>query len=214
MVGHICRFNPRYACAKREIEEGRIGDIVSIYARRNLSAGITDEILNKIGPIIGDGVHDTDLMLWYTGQKIKTAYAQTTDIRGRKYPDIGWTMYRFENGATGVCENNWAMNGNLPMWLDERMVVHGTKGSISIKDTAPNYSIVDGDGLTFPDATYWPEYHGMRRGALRDEWHYFTECVVNDTEQNIILAEESMAAVKACLAAEESARSGQIVTVN
>ena len=27
MVGHICRFNPRYAAAKREIEAGNIGHI-------------------------------------------------------------------------------------------------------------------------------------------------------------------------------------------
>ena len=36
MTGHICRFNPRYAAAKGEIEAGKIGKIVSMYARRNL----------------------------------------------------------------------------------------------------------------------------------------------------------------------------------
>lgn len=30
IVGHICRFNPRYAMAKKEISEGAIGKIVSI----------------------------------------------------------------------------------------------------------------------------------------------------------------------------------------
>ena len=34
MTGHICRFNPRYAAAKREIESGKIGRIVSAYARK------------------------------------------------------------------------------------------------------------------------------------------------------------------------------------
>ena len=34
MVGHICRFNPRYAVVKQEIVDGRI---VSVFARRNLS---------------------------------------------------------------------------------------------------------------------------------------------------------------------------------
>src|SRR5207248_8215941 len=32
MVGHICRFNPRYAAAKAAIDEGRVGKIVSMYA--------------------------------------------------------------------------------------------------------------------------------------------------------------------------------------
>ena len=37
MVGHICRFDPRVALAKQAIDEGRIGKIVYMYARRNLS---------------------------------------------------------------------------------------------------------------------------------------------------------------------------------
>ena len=41
MVGHICRFNPRYAAAHREIAAGRIGRIVSLYARRNIPASAT-----------------------------------------------------------------------------------------------------------------------------------------------------------------------------
>ena len=63
MVGHICRFNPRYATAKREIDAGAIGKIVSMYARRNIPASVSKTVLTKIGPIMGDGVHDTDLML-------------------------------------------------------------------------------------------------------------------------------------------------------
>src|SRR5262249_34885088 len=81
MVGHICRFNPRYAAAKAAVAEGRVGQVVSLYARRNIPARVTTEILNQIGPIAGDGVHDTDLMLWYTGAKVVSAYAQAVDLR-------------------------------------------------------------------------------------------------------------------------------------
>ena len=82
MVGHIVRFNPRYAAAKREIEAGKIGKIVSIYARRNVPVSIGAAVLPKIGPIIGDGVHDTDIMLWYTGAEIVSAYAQSLNVHG------------------------------------------------------------------------------------------------------------------------------------
>ncbi|MHC4404525.1 MAG: Gfo/Idh/MocA family protein, partial [Planctomycetota bacterium] len=40
MVGHICRFDPRVALAKQAIDEGRIGKIISMHARRNLSQTI------------------------------------------------------------------------------------------------------------------------------------------------------------------------------
>ena len=38
MVGHICRFNPRYAAAKQEIDAGKIGTIISMYVGRSLGA--------------------------------------------------------------------------------------------------------------------------------------------------------------------------------
>ncbi|MGQ9731778.1 MAG: Gfo/Idh/MocA family protein, partial [Candidatus Zipacnadales bacterium] len=181
MVGHICRFNPRYAAAKREIASGAIGKVVSAYARRNIPGWVTTEILNKIGPIIGDGVHDMDLILWYTGAKVVSAYAQTVDVRGKKYPDIGWSMFRLDSGATVVLENVWMLPDKTAFQIDERMEIIGTKGSVHIQETHPNFSVCTPKGFVSPDTTYWPELHGIRAGALREELMYFVTCIANHT---------------------------------
>lgn len=211
MVGHICRFNPRYAAAKAEIEAGKIGRIVSMYARRNLPRWVTEDILDKIGPIIGDGVHDTDLMLWYSGAKVISAYAQSVNVRGKKNPDLGWTMFKFDNGATGVLEDVWYLPNETAFQIDERMEIIGTEGSIHIHDTFPNYSVCTAEGWKSPDTTYWPELHGRRSGALRDELAYFINCVFEGRPPSVITPEASMAAVVACLAAEQSAVTGEVV---
>jgi UDP-N-acetylglucosamine 3-dehydrogenase len=213
MVGHICRFNPRYAAAKKEIEAGKIGKIVSMYARRNLPRWVTEDILDKIGPIIGDGVHDTDLMLWFSGANITSAYAQTVNERGKKNPDLGWTMFKFDSGATGVLEDVWYLPNTTPFQIDERMEIIGTEGSIQIHDTFPNYAVVDKDGMRAPDTTYWPTLHGRLSGALREELAYFANCVATGQKPTVIDPEESMAAVVACLAAEKSAATGKVVKV-
>src|SRR5688572_2228896 len=213
MVGHICRFNPRYAAAKQEIAAGKIGKIISLYARRNLPAAVGAQVLPKIGPIIGDGVHDTDLMLWYTGGKIVSAYAQTHSVRGLRNPDLGWTMYRFDSGAIGVLEDNWCLPDTTPFQIDERMEINGTEGSIHIHDTHPNFSICDKTGWHSPDTTYWPSIHGVRAGALREELAYFIRCVADGQRPTVITPEESREAVRACLAAEESAATGRVVTL-
>jgi UDP-N-acetylglucosamine 3-dehydrogenase len=213
MVGHICRFNPRYAAAKQEIAAGKIGKIVSMYARRNLPKMVGEQVLPKIGPIIGDGVHDTDLMLWFSGAKVETAFAQTVNIRGFANPDLGWTMYRFDSGAIGVLEDNWCLPNTTAFQIDERMEIIGTVGAIHIHETHPNFSICDATGWHSPDTTYWPLLHGVRSGALREELAYFANCVGLGRRPEVITAEESRAAVQACLAAEESARTGQIVRV-
>jgi len=214
MVGHIVRFNPRYAAAKREIAAGKIGKIVSIYARRNVPVSVGAQVLPKVGPIIGDGVHDTDIMLWFTGARITSAYAQTLNVFGHKYPDIGWTMYRFDSGAIGVCENVWCMPDKNGYFPDERMEVIGTDGGIHIQETYPSLSVITRQEVYTPDPTYWPELRpGVRGGALAEELKYFVDGIAANTPPTIGTPEESTAAVQACLAAEASAASGQVVSV-
>ena len=212
-IGHICRFNPRYRMAKQAVDAGRIGKIVALSSRRNIPAAWTPEILNKIGPIVGDAIHDTDLMLWFTGDTIVSAYAQTVSVRNLKFPDIGQTMYRFKGGATATLETVWCMPEKTPFDIDERMSIVGTEGIIHIQDTFPNLGIVDGSRLHSPDTTYWPMFDGERGGALRDELSYFTNCALKSETPTIGTPEDAAAALEATIAAEESARTGHVIKI-
>jgi UDP-N-acetylglucosamine 3-dehydrogenase len=213
-IGHICRFNPRYRMAKQAIDEGRIGKIVALSSRRNIPAAWTPEILNKIGPIVGDAIHDTDLMLWFTGDRVVSAYAQTVSVRNLKFPDIGQTMYRFKGGATATLETVWCMPEKTPFDIDERMSIIGTEGIIHVQDTFPNLGIVSSDKLHSPDTTYWPMFEGVRGGALREEFAYFANCALKGKAPAIGRPEDAAAALEATLAAEESARTGNVVRIN
>lgn len=212
-IGHVVRFNPRFRMAKQAIDAGKIGKIVALNSRRNIPAAWTPEILNKIGPIVGDAIHDTDIMLWLTGDRIVSAYAQTVDVRGLKHPDIGQTMFRFAGGATAMLETVWSMPDKTPFDIDERMSIIGTEGIIHIQDTFPNLAIVDSEKLHSPDTTYWPMFDGVRGGALRDEFDYFTRTALSGKQPEIGRPEDAAAALEACLAAEESARSGNVIRI-
>lgn len=212
-IGHICRFNPRYRMAKQAVQEGRIGKIASMSSRRNIPAAWTPEILGKIGPIVGDAVHDTDLMIWLTGERVVRAYAQTVSVRGLKHPDIGQTMYRFSGGATATLETVWCMPEKTPFDIDERFTIIGTEGLIHVQDTFPNLAIVDSVKLHSPDTTYWPMFEGIRGGALRDEFAYFARSALSGKRPEIGRSEDAVAALEATLAAEESARVGHAVDI-
>jgi UDP-N-acetylglucosamine 3-dehydrogenase len=213
-IGHICRFNPRYRMAKQAIDAGKIGKIVALSSRRNIPAAWTPEILNKIGPIVGDAIHDTDIMLWFTGDRVASAYAQTVSVRNLKFPDIGQTMYRFKGGATATLETVWCMPEKTPFDIDERMSIIGTEGIIHVQDTFPNLGIVSADKLHSPDTTYWPMFDGVRGGALRDEFAYFANCALKGVAPAIGRPEDAAAALEATLAAEESARTGNVVRLS
>ncbi len=212
-IGHICRFNPRYRMAKQQIDAGQIGKIVALASRRNIPAAWTPEILNKIGPIVGDAIHDTDLMLWFTGDRVATAYAQTVSVRNLKFPDIGQTMYRFVGGATATLETVWCMPATTPFDIDERLSIIGTEGFIHVQDTFPNLGVAGKQKFHSPDTTYWPEFGGARGGALKAEFDYFVDCIRKGQKPAIGTPEDATAALAATIAAEESARTGQVTKV-
>ena len=211
MVGHICRFDTRVSLAKAAVDEGRIGKIVSMHAARNLPAHISAEVLDKISPLMGDGIHDTDLMLWLAGSAIKTVYAQNVRVRDFKHPDIGWAMYRFEGGAVGVIETAWYLPENTPFTIDARMEIIGTDGAITIDCGNAGLVINDRERVAKPDTVYWPMLLGRRVGVLRNELAYFVDCVARGKAPDAITPEESRTAVAVMCAAERSAESGDVV---
>lgn len=211
MVGHICRFNPKYAIARERIAAGEIGEIVSMYARRNIPAARSDSILDKIGPLLGDGIHDTDLMLWMSGAKVETAYALTHRKRKRKHPDLGWAMYRFDSGAIGVIENVWFLPEGTPFRIHEQFEIIGTQGAIYIHGADMNLVVQSGKSVDCPDTLYWPEIHGELVGALRTELAHFVSCALAGQQSTVVTPREARDAVAVLAAAEQSAESGKVI---
>jgi len=211
MVGHICRFDPRVALAKQAIDEGRVGKIVSMHARRNLSVTIGRMVLNDISALMGDGIHDGDLMLWFSQAKPVSVYAQEIHPGTNKYPDGGWAMVRLDSGAIAVIESIWHLPESTPYQIDARMEVIGTEGAIYINCGEAGLEVHDGKGNRMPDTFYWPNVFGQRFGILRAELRYFADCVLAGCRPERITPDESRAAVAMLAAAEESSKTGKII---
>jgi predicted dehydrogenase len=165
-------------------------------------------VLDKISPIAGDGVHDTDLMLWLTQSSICSVYAMSRNIHNHKNPDLGWVMYEFKSGAIGVLESIWMLPENTPFKIDARMEIIGTDGAIYVNAGNSGVQINDSNGFSQPDTMYWPEVYGRRLGALYTELSYFINCVRNDLPITVITPTESLAAVEAVMTAEKSCVTG------
>lgn len=212
MVGHVCRFDTVYALAKEEIAAGKLGKILSLHAKRNLAKWITPTHLQKLSALFGDGVHDLDLMLWYTRAKPVSVYAQTLNSRPElPHDDLGWAMFRFDSGAIGVIETIWCLPENAPFAIDARMEIIGTDGAIYIDNSGSHYALLTKDGMQFPQSTYWPKVHGLRRGYLKEEFDYFLKCIAAGKKPTVITPDESRLVVDAILKAEQSAKESRVV---
>jgi UDP-N-acetylglucosamine 3-dehydrogenase len=212
MVGHICRFDTAYALAKEEIRAGKLGKLISMHAKRNLARWITPTHLQKLSALFGDGVHDFDLMLWYSGAAPRSVYAQTMNTRPElPHDDLGWAMFRLDSGAVAVIETIWCLPENVPFAIDARMEIVGTEGAIYIDNSGSHYTVLTKDGWSYPQSTYWPVVHGLRRGYLKEELDYFLKCVVKGEKPAVITPEESKAVVHAIRTAERSARENRVI---
>lgn len=212
MVGHICRFDPRVVMAKEAIEQGRIGQIISMHARRNLSKAIGQMVLDDISALMGDGIHDADLMLWFSQANVKSVYAQEVHPGKNKYPDGGWSIARLDNGAVAVVESVWHLPESTPYTIDARMEIIGTEGALYINCAEAGLAIHDAGGVKMPDTMYWPRPMGHYTGILQEELRYFANCVRAGETPSRITPVESRAAVAWMAAATESAQSGSVIT--
>ena len=211
MVGHICRFDPRVALAREAIEEGRIGRIISMHARRNLSRQIGHTVLDKISALMGDGIHDADLMLWFSQAQPISIYAQEVHPGTHKFADAGWAMFRLDNDAVGVIESVWHLPEKTPYQIDARMEIIGTEGALYINCGEAGLEIHDQDGGQLPDTMYWPHMFKGRFGILRQELRYFADCVSEDRAPEWITPDESRAVVRLMEAAVQSSKTGDVV---
>jgi len=209
MVGHIVRFDPRYALAKQAIDEGKVGEIVQVYGRRN---NIIDSG-RRIGPRTSVayflGVHDLDLMRWFVGSEVLKVHAESAckvlaDIAAE---DSIMALLRYENGAIGCLETCWVMPRGVPCTLDARLEVIGTEGMVRATVGDEGCSIINDHRTTRPDILYGPLLHGEQQGALRTQLAHFADCVLNDRAP-LISPADARAAVEIACAIHESLRSG------
>lgn len=212
MVGHVCRFDARVTLAKEAIDAGRIGRIVSMHARRNLPKAPGHIRLDKISPLIGDGIHDADLMMWFLGgQSPAEVTGRNIKIDQFQYPDLGWAMLHFgKDEAIGVVETVWCLPESVSTGIDAKMEIIGTEGKLSIDCANTGLTITDSEGSKKPDTVYWPMQYGRQIGALEREIGYFADCIRKETAPDVITPLEAARALAVMEKAEQSASEGGV----
>ena len=162
--------------------------------------------------MFGDGIHDLDLILWFTKVKPKTVFAQTINTWPHlPYADVGWAMFRQDNGSIAIIENVWCYPENIPSAIDAKMEIIGDKGVITIDNSGFYYQVITENGVKYPPSTYWPKVHNMRRGFLKEEFDYFLKCIANGENPKVITPQESRDVVYAIKMAEKSAKENKVI---
>ena len=216
LVGHLCRFDPRITLAREAIQAGRIGRVVSMHAKRNLPKAPGSLRLDKISPLMGDGIHDADLMMWMLGQAPQRVYARNVRVHDFQYPDLGWAVLEFGKDpgapdAVGVVETIWCLPETTPTVIDAKMEVIGSEGKMLIDCSHTGLEILDVNGPKQIDTAFWPVQHGQGIGILRYELEHFATCVRENKPSDVINPLEAARVVAVMEAAEQSAATGTVI---
>src|SRR3972149_1756318 len=124
-VGHIERFNPVILKLKELIDEGKLGSIISIMARRT---NIVPNRIRDANVILDIGVHDIDLLNFLLDRRPLTVHAYGGRAVLRKHEDYADILLEYPKDkagfkVTGHIQTNWV----TPVKI-RKINVTGTKG--------------------------------------------------------------------------------------
>jgi predicted dehydrogenase len=217
-IGYSQRFNNKQSLIKRSVEDGTLGDPVSVLVSRHISRSLGAKIGNriKLSPAAMEATHDIDFALWcLEPRRPVRVYSQSANgVRQATVglPDTQMTVITMDDGVVVTV----GAGMNLPpiyknaatTWIE----FIGTEGAVFIDDTHKDILVQTMDrGVEFPLSTMPGEYVGeMYAGPMERETTHFIEAVLFDRP---VMVEPRLArlTMEVYLAADLSAERNQVV---
>ncbi len=216
LVAHVVRFFPEYALAKAQVQAGQVGRPAVVRLMRGSyrpkkPVGNWFLDFDKSGGMMLDlMIHDFDYARWIAGD-VESVYAKSI---GHAHPgaaiDYGLAILKHTGGTLSHVTGAWAYP---PPTFRTGLEIAGDGGLIewSSDSTAPISWLLRRDKAGAPDV-------GLPSSPLAESPYTtqikeFYEALKNDRPARVS-AEDGLAAVQIALAAIESARTGQPITLS
>lgn len=212
-VGHVERFNPAVVLLKRKLDEGAIGRVLQLQARR-LSPFPNRESMH--GVALDLATHDIDVMRYLTGSEIVRVYAEIEQRVHERAEDLLCATLRFEDGATGLLEVNWITPTKV-----RQLTVTGERGMFTVDYLTQELCLYEHP----TSATDWDTLASIRGGGegdmvrfaldrhepLRREWEELVASI-RDARPAVVTARDGAASLSAARAIRQSGTTHAVVT--
>ncbi|MGE4425271.1 MAG: Gfo/Idh/MocA family protein [Solirubrobacteraceae bacterium] len=125
-VGHIERCNPAVVALKEKLEEGQIGRVLQMNARR-LSPFPNRQ--GSQGVALDLSTHDIDVMRFVTSDEVARVHGETASLLGGDpdHEDLLAATLRFDAGTIGTLETNWTSPTKV-----RQLTVLGERGMFTV----------------------------------------------------------------------------------
>lgn len=220
MVDFHNRWSPPLAVARNDIEEGKLGDLISGYLRLNNTFYVPLKMLawSASSSILWFlGSHAVDTLRYLFQDEIVRVYSVSRSgvlrALGLDVPDIYQTILEFKNGPIATIENHWIMPDSSPKLNDFKVNILGSKGMFNM-DLTHNQLIERylANGCDRPDASGDPVIRGRHVGFVHESIKHFVDCVADGKDPEVTL-DDGVRVSKVILAIMESAKMREPVKV-
>ncbi len=195
MPGHIERFNPPVSYLRNLIDQGRLGKVILLIARR---VGRWPERIGDVGVVRDSAIHDIDLARYILKDEAKSVYASIGSMRHKK-EDYAEIMLQFENGGTAFIDANW-----LTPRKTRRLIVTGSDATVQLDYITQELWIEESDKVVEPIIE--------RKEPLTMELEHFAESILND-QPFTVNGIDGLRAVEICEAVLQSGSAGRTMTL-
>ncbi len=213
-VGHVERFNPAVTELKRFLNEGSLGPVYQVQARR---VGPFQRRMRDVGVARDLATHDLDVMRHILGSEVSHLYCQTQSGLRTDHEDALFAVLGFENGVSAQLDVNWLS----PIKVRE-LTVFADSGTLILDYVHQELFLYKDTG----QHSVWANPAGMRvtpgavnklpvpkREPLLAELEAFVEAVTRDEEPQLT-CEDAIVALYLAERLLESGATGQALTVS
>ena len=218
MTGQVCRYAPAFKLAKKLLNEGRIGELVSLeceYAHDytkypGFNNWRKDPAIGREG-FLGGGCHALDLARWLAGDPEEVfCYMNKKHMPDWPKPDTGFAVAKFPAGVIGRV----FVSIGVKRPYTTRTVINGTKGTIICDNTSDTLQISEESVYSSAGKVEFQQIPVLVSSHnVRSELAEFASCILAGQEcpTNVIQGLKTVAFAEAAI---ESNLTGKAVKVN
>ena len=170
MVEFFNRWSPPFAEAKKRVDAGELGEIVSVSAELNDTIFVPTRMLKwsaRSSPAWFLMSHIADLAFWILSKKPKAVTAfgvrKLLAQRGIDTWDLVDAHLEYPDGSSGRLSNLWVLPEGMPIVYELTMRIVGSKASIDIDTSDQEIHLVTQERMSHP-ITAWGDILGQQVG--------------------------------------------------
>jgi predicted dehydrogenase len=167
MVEFFNRWSPPFTYAKKAVESGELGEVISFFVELNDTIWVPTEMLQwsaRSSPGWFLMSHSFDLASWITGKKPEAVYAvgvkKVLAKKGIDTYDLIEALVEYPDGALGRFTNCWVLPQGMPIIYELKMRIVGSKTAIDIDTSDQEIHLITRERLTHP-ITDWGNILGQ-----------------------------------------------------